>query len=384
MAPTNREQLAKHSSQGAFVIWHGMNVSSLCRFLAMRPPLSVSRFGRLALLPGMAMYNSAMGLAENLVYGRAVEQTEIKQPPIFILGYWRSGTTLLHNLFTRDPRFTFPNLYQTFFPWHFLLTERLMTTLTAGLVPESRPMDNVKCAWDLPQEDDVALCIMSLVSPYLLTAWSGDFSVYTPTFDFKGLPEKDVQRWKDALMLLVKKVTYRTPKPLILKSPSHTYRIPMLLEMFPGAKFVYISRNPYNVFNSTLHLRKTMIEENTLGKVNYDGHEEEVIRTFRHGFECYERDRHLIPEGDLHELRFEDLEQDPIGEMEQCYDTLGLGEFDTLRSILEPELPQLRRYRKNKFRPDTKWMERVYNELRSTFDRFGYPSPLDEVETAAA
>src|SRR5207248_2605498 len=31
------------------------------------------------------------------------------QPPLFILGHWRSGTTLLHNLLAADDRFAFPN-----------------------------------------------------------------------------------------------------------------------------------------------------------------------------------------------------------------------------------------------------------------------------------
>jgi hypothetical protein len=53
------------------------------------------------------------------------------------------------------------------------------------------------------------------------------------------------------------KVTYRhskrgvvskdKPKPLLIKSPVHTARIPLLLRLFPKAKFIYMHRNPYEV-----------------------------------------------------------------------------------------------------------------------------------------
>ena len=40
-----------------------------------------------------------------------------------IIGHWRSGTTMLHELLILDPRHTFPNTYQCFEPLHFLWTE---------------------------------------------------------------------------------------------------------------------------------------------------------------------------------------------------------------------------------------------------------------------
>jgi hypothetical protein len=45
---------------------------------------------------------------ENLVYGRRVQHAII-DPPLFILGIFRSGTTLLHNLLVQDDRLNFPH-----------------------------------------------------------------------------------------------------------------------------------------------------------------------------------------------------------------------------------------------------------------------------------
>lgn len=382
--PNNEPSKVKSSSQGAFVIWHGMKLSGLLRLIRKGPSLDWSRWPQIALLPGFATYNSIMGGLESLAYGRRLRETKIEHPPVFILGFWRSGTTLLHNLITRDPQFTYATTYECLFPWHFLLTENVAVPLTGFLLPKTRPMDNVPSSWDAPQEDDIALCTMSLVSPYLMLAMQQERSTYEEVFDLNGLSPADLKLWKDSLDLLMRKITLRHNKPIVLKSPSHTFRVKTLVEMYPDAKFIYIYRNPYSVFRSTVHLRETMIRENGLSAPRPLDHRNEVIHFFNKAFDIYERERHLIPEGNLHEVRFEDLESDPLGEMQNCYEQLGLGNFDTLRSMIEPEIPQLQRYRKNSFESDPVWMRAVYDQCREAFDRFGYPSPLEEVDVVAA
>lgn len=367
----------KRSSQGPIVLWHGMNLGKLPEFLAMRPPMHWSRAHRIALLPFLTAANSAFSLAEKLFFGRTVRETKITEPPLFILGHWRSGTTLLHNLVTRDPRFTFPTLYQALYPTHFLLTGQVIPKLTGFMVPKTRPMDNVKCGWHLPQEDEFALATMTLVSPYLLTAFPDDFMLHRDMYDLHGMPEAKVREWKAALDLLIRKITVASsrdgkPKSVVLKSPGHTFRIPYLLEMYPDAKFLYISRHPYDVIRSGVHMRKALVQENEFGRSPLLGHEEEVLRTYQHAFECYERDRQAIPEGNLHEMRFEDLEQDPLTELEKSYAGLGLGNFEKLKAILEPEIPALKQYKKNSFDHDPATMAGIRARLGPALERFGY------------
>ena len=43
-------------------------------------------------------------------------------------------------------------------------------------------------------------------------------------------------------------------KRLLLKSPVHTARVRILKRLFPDAQFVYIHRNPYDVFRSAAHM----------------------------------------------------------------------------------------------------------------------------------
>src|SRR5690242_6859225 len=61
-------------------------------------------WGRAASITAFSMQNSLFAAWENLRYRQSIYATEI-EPPLFILGIWRSGTTHLHNLLAQDDRF---------------------------------------------------------------------------------------------------------------------------------------------------------------------------------------------------------------------------------------------------------------------------------------
>ncbi|HET9394764.1 MAG TPA: hypothetical protein VFO36_01810, partial [Nitrospiraceae bacterium] len=109
-----------------------------------------------------------------------------------------------------------------------------------------------------------------------------------------------------------------------------------------------------------------------------------VFELYELCFRDYERDKALIPEGNLSEIRFEDFEQDPLSHLERIYGEIGLDGFEALREKIAPQMAELKRYKKNRFKPDPERMEKVYKRLREAFDHYGYPSPMDETEIAAA
>ena len=375
----------KASTQGPFTLWLGLKASTMARVMGMGAEIHPCRWSRLALLPGMAVYNSLMSFIENVRFGRRLRETKIAQPPVFVLGHWRSGSTLLHNLITSDPQFSFVTLYQAMFPWHCLTTEWLGSKLASPLLPKTRPMDNMGISFDLPQEDEFALCVMTGYSPYLLPIFQHQPRKIDRFFDVeKGLTPAELQEWKNALTLLMKKVTLKTGKPVVLKSPSHTFRTKLLLEMFPDAKFVYIYRNPYACLKSSIHFRKTIFEENALGRSQTEDMSEEVFRTYEECIRLYERDKVLIPQGNLHEICYENLEANPLAEMQKLYGGLGLSGFDGLQAALAPQVEALRGYKKNKFNDDPEVMQRIYSRLKFAFDLYGYSPPHADVEQAAA
>ena len=99
--------------------------------------------------------------------------------------------------------------------------------------------------FQVPQEDEFAPCLMSLRSLYLGISFPRREDDYARYLDFRGVPQHEVDEWKSAFTGFLKKLTFKYDRPLVLKSPPHTARIRMLLEMFPDARFVHIHRHPY-------------------------------------------------------------------------------------------------------------------------------------------
>jgi hypothetical protein len=128
---------------------------------------------RAARITAGSLLNSWYRRCEDQAFGDQIDRVEVPSP-LFILGHWRSGTTLLHNLLACDEHFAFPTLYETFFPHTFLLTEDRPGGLARRIVPGvplTRGIDNVPMGLDMPYEDEFAIATVSLCSPYLLWAF---------------------------------------------------------------------------------------------------------------------------------------------------------------------------------------------------------------------
>ncbi len=155
-------------------IWSGITAGAWWRILARnRFAVSPSRIGMAAILVLISGLNSLLWLMQTIFLGRRIARTQLVEDPVFVLGHWRSGTTLLHELLAADPRHAFANTYASFAPNHFLLTGRLFPKLLRLLLPSMRPMDNMPIGWDYPQEDEWAMCNMGLPSPYLTLVFPG-------------------------------------------------------------------------------------------------------------------------------------------------------------------------------------------------------------------
>ena len=227
--------------------------------------------------------------------------------------------------------------------------------------------------------------LLSGLSPYLMLAHPTDPSKFERYLELKDIPESELKRWKETFLYFIKKLTIKANKPIVFKSPTHTFRIPVLLEMFPNAKFIYIYRDPYAVYSSSLHLRRTLFAENGLSRIVMDEKmQEDAIQLYTHCIETYERTRSQIPAGNLYEMRFEDLEADPLGEMRRVYDSLSLGGWGNLEAAITKKLPELTCYRKNSFKMDEGLMRKVYSRWQSSFERYGYSSRLPEENAPVA
>lgn len=295
-------------------------------------------------------------------------------PPLFVIGHWRTGTTHLHNLLALDTdQFAFANTYQVVNPHTFLTTEAFNSRAFAWMVPDRRPMDNVRLGFDAPQEDEFAPCLMSLRSPYLGVSFPRREDHYDRYLTFEGVPEAELREWRNAFHHFLRKLTFKYGRPLVLKSPPHTARIRLLLDMFPGARFVHIHRHPLEVFQSFRHYFDTAGWHTYLQRPNVDAIDDHIIERYSALHDAFFEQRSLIPKGQFHELAFADLERDPVGQLRKTYQALGLDGFERLQPKLEHEVAALAGYQKNRFSPLAPGLrEKVVTAWRRSFTEWNY------------
>jgi omega-hydroxy-beta-dihydromenaquinone-9 sulfotransferase len=353
--------------------WDGMCFSGWLRLVARnRFAISPRRIAMATLVALIGGVNFVLWLAQYVFFARKIKRTEIKDAPIFVIGHWRSGTTLLHELLVLDPRHTYPDTYACFAPNHFLASSWCVKPWLRFLLPAQRPMDNMLAGWDHPQEDEFALCNMGVPSPYLTNAFPNHPPQYPEYLDLQGVPAPALACWKEALTWFLKCLTLRNAKRIVLKSPPHTCRIRTLLEMFPKAKFVHIIRDPYVIFPSTVNLWKRLYQDEGAQVPTYKGLDEHVFTTFTRMYETFERDRPLLGLGQFCEVRYEELVASPVEQMRRVYEELELGEFDTVRPAMEGYFAGKKDYKTNRYQMTPELRAEITRRWGTFIKQYGY------------
>ncbi len=351
----------------------GLTMRQWVRLLrANRFSVAPRHWGRAAMASGLAAANSLAAMGEDLICGKRIAAAQVR-PPLFILGCWRSGTTHLHNLMSKDTRFAFPNSYQVFNPNVFLLAEWWNAPLQNLFYPRTRAMDNVSFATDQPQEDEFAIAAYCGLSPMMSLVFWSRRHFYNRYTAFQDVPRTEIEEWQQALGYFLRKLTVKYDKPLLLKSPAHTAKIDVLLEMFPEAKFVMIHRHPYDVLVSGVHMCHKNLELTTLQPVSLENCTTETIEHYGQLFDAYFAQRNSIPEGRLIEIAFEELESEPLESLRKIYFELQLPEFAEAEPRIREYIHSLVGYQKNRHRElDSDIRQMVASRWHHCFSEWGY------------
>jgi len=319
---------------------------------------------------------SPFRIYEYLRLNKRIKKTIITSPPIFIIGHWRTGTSHLHNLLCQDPQFGFVNTLQATFPKSFMSNsffKRFMKTF----MPKKRPMDNMKLNVDIPQEDEMALANTFIYSFYNCMYFPKKMMAhYSKSVHFKNILPRVMEQWKSEYISLLKKATLNmNGKRLVLKNPSNTARIKILLELFPDAKFIHLYRNPFVVYVSTQNFYQNvtplfMLQEITKQEIN-----DNIIWIYKEMMTNYFEQKHLIPEKNLVEIKFEDLEVQPIDQLKKIYTDLNLIGFENVKPRFEKYLITIKNYKKNIYKFTRQIIERVKKHWSFTINKWGYDIP---------
>ncbi len=292
-----------------------------------------------------------LAFLQYLIFSRRIQKTAITKDPVFILGHYRSGTSLLHKLLASDSRFGYLTYYDALFPNTNLLfgkklPKRLQYVVNYFRIQNPFFHDSALQLFEADEEDDYLMNKASAYSAY----WGMIFPrQWRDWLNIKlHLSEQNyLAGWKKEYYTTLKYISFKnTGKQLVLKSPPNLARVGLLLEMFPQAKFIFIYRNPYNIYFSTLNMwKRAILKYYSVQRVTDKELEALIINHYIHLIEQYEVDKHLIPQENLIEISYEELLADPFNTIKKIYTQLSLPDFDQATKSLTTKIETEKAYR---------------------------------------
>lgn len=329
--------------------------------------------------PVLALQNrfSSMWLSILERIACTLSKTSAKPPEvIFIIGHWRSGTTFVHEILCQNQNVNFPTTYACMNPQVFPITEA--TVLNYSVKRSSlRPMDNMSITSASPQEDEFALLALGARSPYEGLLFPKAIERGLAAADPNDLTEIEMQEWVCVFTRFIDQVSTRKPGcPVVLKSPTHSYRVKLLSRLFPDARFIHIVRNPLDVYSSTLNMWWKLCSLYSLT----DLPDENMLsgNIVANWIRMEEKLDAAIPglrEENYVRIHYESLTAHPAREMERIYTKLRLGGFATALAYIE----KLHPFKKNRFELTPDKANEVFLAWEHIFDKYGYPSPTCSV-----
>ncbi|MCZ6703715.1 MAG: sulfotransferase, partial [Ignavibacteria bacterium] len=247
--------------------------------------ISPKKFYIFLILFTRAIFTLPFILLQSILYKKKIRNTTLDKPPIFILGHYRSGTTLLHKLLTTDKKFGYISNYDILFSNSSVLLGKRMAFILQKFIQKfniKNPHFNNSIHYlnDPGEEDMFLISRGSLFSDY----WRFLFPLSWDKL-IKSNLEKDnrAKQWNNNYNNLLKQFTFQNKgKQLLLKNPPNTGRVIKLLKMFPNAKFIYIHRNPYRLFYSMRNLwNNVIIKYYTLEKLSKNKIDEIIYHDYK-------------------------------------------------------------------------------------------------------
>jgi hypothetical protein len=353
-------------------MWIGVRFLPWLRVLARHGfRIAPSRVPRALAITTASLANEVLRGITLAIWGRGMRAARIEQDPVIVIGHWRSGTTLLHELLACDRRFVAPNTIQCGAPSHFVLSEEFARDWLGFLLPPERPMDAVPMGFERPQEDEVALCNLGLPSPWWDIAFPNEREVDTDWASLETLSEHDRARWLIAWTTWLRDIQFEHPGRLLLKNPLHTFRVPLIRSRFPEADFIHIVRDPHDLVPSCMDFWMRLSEAHGLQRPKREGLEERALASIERMDARITATWESIPAEHRFRTRYEDLVADPRAVLQAMYDHFGWPSAEALPTW-EQAVRERGDYKPNEHAADPARTARIDARLGHILARYGY------------
>ena len=309
-------------------------------------------------------------------FAKKIAHSEIRNPPVFILGHWRSGTTYLHELLSEDPQFCYVTLWHTMLPDSYPLLEP-MKHFMAKFLPSTRPMDNMAVDIDGPYEEEAGIAVLSPWSFFHAFHFPKNAEEqYEKSIHYTGLSVKEKKQWDKSYYDFMKTVSYTNQgKRLLIKDPANTARIPTILQLFPEAKFIHIKRNPYKVYLSMVKMRNNVPRKLALQEYDTEVIEQQVIDNYKQLMTAFFEQKKMIPSENYVEISYEELVKNPLEQVKKIYEKLKLPGLEKGLPGMNQYLERKKNYKVNVYKIDEKVIQRVQEQWDVTIKLWGYEPP---------
>ncbi len=274
----------------------------------------------------LVLLENRLQIVETFKRHPEIEREEIREP-LFIVGLSRSGTSILHELLTQDPR------HRTLLSWEArypcpppeeasyetdLRIERADRELTLWpkLVPAYQAMHEM--GGRIPAECGDITANAFIGDHIQALHQVPSYAAAIATIDMRPA----YRLHKQILQILQWKVKRER---WLLKAPAHMNWLPTLFETYPDARLIQTHRDPLQIMGSTVSIISAILWMRTK-QVDPEG----VKRAFGPDYyapQLYEvmrlRDQGELPSAQFFDVRFQDLMDRPFDTIRGVYEYFG-------------------------------------------------------------
>ena len=289
-------------------------------------------------------------------------QSQDVEKPVFIVGNFRSGTTLLHRLLAKDDQFTGMKSWEIFIAPS--ITQRKIVHWVMNINRLiGNPIQKIISSFEK------ALREYSYMHPTGLNKIEEDGQVFLHTwstynlFAFFPFPdlvrqyiyydeqveEQQKQQDMDYYHEVLRRHIYaNNGKRYISKSPTYSAKVKTLHKKFPDAKFINLVRSPLRVIPSSVSMFSNHWKTYGEPQGDYPQPAQDVMREqAKHWYIYPHQYLKTLPPDQYMMVRFKDLVANPKETIEKIYMQFGMEITPEYRQILVEETEKAKHYTSN-------------------------------------